>query len=139
MPQSMRRKAREAVLQALYLSDIAGEPVNSAYEQVKEHFAVDRRARDFAAELVRGLASHLKEVDATISAQAKNWRLERMGGVDRNILRLAVYEMEHRPDIPATVVINEALEIARRFTTDDAVSFINGILDSLRGELGRED
>ncbi len=139
MPVSVRSKAREAVIQALYLRDIAGEPLADALDQVRENFSLDRRARDFAAELVRGLAPVLDAVDAVITAQSSNWRIERMGVVDRNILRLAVYELRHRADIPATVVINEALEIARRFSSDDAISFINGILDALRGELGRND
>ena len=139
MSQGLRRKAREAVIQALYLSDVAGESLTDSLEQVRDNFAIDKRARNFAAEIVRGLSPLMAEIDGLISERAENWRIDRMAVVDRNILRLAVYELRYRPDIPATVAINEALEIARRFTSDDAVSFINGILDPLRGELGRND
>ena len=134
-----RRRAREAVLQALYLCDMAGCGLEEGLEQVRDHFMLDRRAREYAASLVRGLAPRLAEVDGRIAAQAENWRLERMGAVDRNILRLAAYELCFCPEVPAAVAINEALEIARRFSTDDAVSFINGILDSLRRKIGRDD
>ena len=139
MPKTLRRKGREAVVQALYLSDLSGETLEEGLAQVREHFLLERRARDFAATLVRGLAPRLADVDAMIAEQAENWRLDRMGAVDRNILRLAVYELRFCPEVPAAVAINEALEIARRFSSDDAVSFINGILDSLRREMGRED
>lgn len=91
----------------------------------------------FAEELVRGVAAHAGDIDPVIAAAAQHWRLERMAVVDRLILRLAVYEFQHRPETPARVVINEALELARTFSTEDAVRFINGLLDGVRKTLDR--
>jgi N utilization substance protein B len=88
-------------------------------------------ARAFARELLEGTLGHLTEVDALISEHAERWRLERMAMVDRNVLRLAVYELLYE-DTPSKVVINEALEVTKKFSTDEAVQFVNGILDAVR-------
>lgn len=94
--------------------------------------------REFATSLADGVAARVEELDPLISAAAEHWRLERMNVMDRLILRLAVYEFLHWPDTHAKVIINEALELARSFSGDDAVRFINGILDGIRRKLGRE-
>ncbi len=93
--------------------------------------------RLFAEPLIRGALEHRDEVDAIIKKHAKNWELHRIAVVDRNILRLAIYEMLHREDIPPIVSINEAVDIAKKFSTQDSGKFVNGILDKVKGELMR--
>lgn len=97
----------------------------------------DVELRQFAEPLIRGVLEHRAEVDAAIVRFAKNWDLSRMAVVDRNILRLAVYEMLYREDIPPVVSINEAVDIAKKFSTQDSGKFVNGILDKIKGELMR--
>ena len=91
----------------------------------------------FADPLIRGVIEHREKIDAEIQKHAKNWSLARMAAVDRNVLRLAAYEMLYRDDIPPIVSINEAVDIAKRFSTNDSGKFVNGILDSVKGELMR--
>ena len=93
--------------------------------------------RQFAEPLIRGTLEHRQEADELIKKYAKNWDLHRMAAVDRNILRLAIYEMHHREDIPPVVSINEAVDIAKKFSTQDSGKFVNGILDKVKGELLR--
>lgn len=93
--------------------------------------------RLFSDPLIRGVIERRAEVDAAIQQHAKNWSLERMAAVDRNVLRLATYEMLHREDIPPVVSINEAVDIAKKFSTHDSGKFVNGILDKIKGELMR--
>jgi N utilization substance protein B len=93
--------------------------------------------RLFAEPLIRGALEHRDEADAIITKHAKNWELHRIAAVDRNILRLAIYEMLHRDDIPPVVSINEAVDIAKKFSTQDSGKFVNGILDQVKGELMR--
>jgi N utilization substance protein B len=93
--------------------------------------------RVFAEPLIRGTLEHIPELDEKIKHYAKNWELHRMAVVDRNILRLAIYEMLHRDDIPPVVSINEAVDIAKRFSTDESGGFVNGILDKVKGDLMR--
>ena len=97
----------------------------------------DVAIREFAEPLVRGVLEHREEIDARLQQLAANWDLHRMAGVDRNILRLATFEMMHREDIPPVVAINEAVDIAKRFSTDDSGKFVNGILDKLAAQLDR--
>jgi len=93
--------------------------------------------REFADPLIRGTLEHRDEADTVIKKHAKNWDLHRMAAVDRNVLRLAIYEMLHRDDIPPVVSINEAVDIAKKFSTRESGAFVNGILDRLRGDLPR--
>jgi N utilization substance protein B len=99
----------------------------SSFETVKP------KVREFSERLVKGVSEHLTQLDDAISGQSKNWKVSRMDRVDLNLLRLAAYEIIYCPDIPKAAAINEALEIAKRFSEDDAASFINGILDNLNG------
>jgi len=92
-------------------------------------------SREFSNNLALGTISHLDEIDKLIKERAENWRISRMAVVDRNILRLAIYEFLYQPETPKTVAINEALEIARRFSTFEATQFINGILDAIKRDL----
>lgn len=128
----LRRKGREYALQLLFGSDLAG-----AGRDVADFgaFWSERRAapevRTFAERLVRGVAAHLGEIDAVIARHARNWAMARMAAVDRNVLRVAVYELLHVPDIPERVVLNEAIEIAKKYGGEDSGSFVNGILDDI--------
>ncbi len=99
--------------------------------------AEEASVRLFAEPLIRGALEHREEADALIKKHTKNWELHRIAAVDRNILRLAIYEMLHRDDIPPVVSINEAVDIAKKFSTQDSGKFVNGILDKVKGELLR--
>ncbi len=132
-----RRKARECALQMLFAADMTGvlaeELVNTYWAEVGD-VEVEGAARDFATRLAIGTLAHVPEIDERIRSRAEHWRISRMAVVDRNILRLAVYEFVYEAT-PATVTINEALEIARRFSTYEATQFINGILDAIKRDL----
>ena len=132
-----RRKARECALQMLFAADVSQ---TSPDDLVKTYWAelgdaeIEEPARNFATRLAMGTLAHTTELDERIRLRAEHWRISRMAIVDRNILRLAVYEFLHEPT-PRTVAINEALEIARRFSTYEATQFINGILDAIKRDL----
>ena len=136
----LRRKARECALQMLFAADIsearADELVRSYWSELSDE-ETEPSAREFATRLATGTLAHLAELDERIKSRAEHWRISRMAVVDRNILRLAVYEFLHEPT-PRTVAINEALEIARRFSTYEATQFINGILDAIKRDLDKE-
>ena len=135
-----RRKARECALQMLFAADVAEMPSD---EVVRSYWAelgesdLDETARAFATRLATGTLSNLALLDERIRSRAEHWRISRMAVVDRNILRLAVYEFLYEPT-PRTVAINEALEIARRFSTYEATQFINGILDAIKRDLDEQ-
>ena len=157
-----RREARERAVQFLFQHDLNPPPDLSA---ALEHFWESQRAaaiaeekvaanwgepvelppptveeaavRLFADPLIRGTLEFRDEADGVIKKHAKNWDLHRIAAVDRNILRLAIYEMLHRDDIPPVVSINEAVDIAKKFSTQDSGKFVNGILDKVKGELMR--
>lgn len=134
-----RRKARECALQMLFAADVAKTQAdvltNNYWNELGEP-ELDERTREFANNLVVGAMSDLQTIDDRIRTRAEHWRIERMAIVDRNILRLAVYEFLFS-DTPHTVVINEALEIARRFSSYEATQFINGILDAIKHDLDK--
>jgi|SRR6185503_7622273 len=132
-----RHKAREAALQMLFAADLyKHDPVQLTedYWQELGDTTVDTKTREFSDKLVTGTLRELKTIDDRIRTRAEHWRIERMAIVDRNVLRLAVYEFLFE-DTPHTVIINEALEIARRFSTFEATQFINGILDAVKHDL----
>ncbi len=131
----LRRVARECALQMLYELDVgkhSKDEILRMYWQMNEH---PPNVRDFAEQLFVGTVQRLKEIDKVIQQHTKNWRLVRMAVVDRNVLRLAVFEFLSGGKTPGTVVINEALEIARKFSTPESAQFVNGILDSIKNEL----
>src|SRR5712671_6232217 len=135
-----RRKARECALQMLFAADVAGTRGDELARNFWSELAdgeLDPQARDFATRLALGALANLEEVDERIRSRAEHWRISRMALVDRNLLRLAVYEFLHE-STPRTVTINEALEIARRFSTYEATQFINGILDAIKRDLDQE-
>jgi transcription antitermination protein NusB len=150
-----RHRAREAALQMLYQWEIGRAPqadIVSAYWRGRDappdpddefadavpEAALVEDERLYANGLVSGTIERVQEADELIGAHARNWRIERMAVVDRLVLRMAIYELLARPDTPAAVVINEALELARTFSGEEPVPFINGVLDAVRKALGRE-
>ena len=130
-----RRTARERALQALYQLDMAGqgsgpEALESAWGASADQApARDPSAHAFALELVEGVRGHLAEIDSLIEAHSHNWRLDRMSRIDRNVLRLGIFELAHRPEIPRKVTLNESVELAKTFGTEESSAFINGLLD----------
>jgi transcription antitermination protein NusB len=133
---SSRRKSRQRALQILFLWDARRQPVEDAIRAYYETLYAEQEPEHdpFVDDLVRGTVDHVTEVDALISRHAEHWRMERMPAVDRNILRLAVYEMTHG-GTPAAVAIDEALELARRFSHEESVQFLNGVLDAIHREV----
>ena len=127
-----RRQAREYALKMLFQYDFVGyrNSPECAGDQWYEQKA-DEDLRTFARELVSGTLKHLEEIDRVLQEAAENWKMDRMAAVDRNILRCAVYEILFKRDIPAAVTINEALEIAKKYSSLESVSFINGLLDKI--------
>src|SRR2546423_1171101 len=135
-----RRKARECALQMLFAADIADavpDEVLRTYWAELDDSETEEVAREFATRLAAGTLANLDALDERIRSRAEHWRIPRMAIVDRNILRLAVYEFLYEPT-PRTVAINEALEIARRFSTYEATQFINGILDAIKRDLDEQ-
>jgi N utilization substance protein B len=135
-----RRKARECALQMLFAADVAemsSDDVVRGYWAELGEPELDDSAREFATRLATGTLANLELLDERIRSRAEHWRIPRMAVVDRNILRLAVYEFLYEPT-PRTVAINEALEIARRFSTYEATQFINGILDAVKRDLDEQ-
>ena len=136
----MRRRAREASLQVLYQLDVQPDlPADEALLRFHGNFtdevaAADAEVRAYLERLVRGVTDNLADIDARIARASRNWRIERMGRVDRNLLRIAIYEMAFCEDVPDKVAINEAIEIAKRFGGHETPAFINGILDRVLGE-----
>ena len=136
-----RRRAREAALQMLYQCEIGR---SGAYEAIATYWP-SRDAEDtlplpmqeFANSVVRGTLERRDEIDGLLAAHAQNWRVERMTVIDRIVLRMGVYEMLVEKDTPSKVIINEAIELARSFTGEEAVGFVNGVLDGVRKELRR--
>jgi transcription antitermination factor NusB len=133
-----RRRAREYALQILFQIDFRGRQVSG---NDFDDFWLDKNetgdVKKFAEEIVRGTIKSLDEIDSWIEKVAENWVLRRMAAVDRNILRLAAYEILYRKDIPSAVTINEAIEIAKKFSSSESAPFINGILDRLAKEVGK--
>ena len=144
-----RRRAREFALQALFEADIREVPVLAALndlwsglmdgEGIDDERAPESEEVEFAQRICGGVADGMQEIDTVIEASSTNWRLARMPVVDRNILRLAAFELMSCPDIPATVTIDEAVELAKKYGTADSRGFVNGIVDRVARQLKRLD
>ena len=130
-----RRAAREYALQILYQWDLRRDNLDKSIAIFWEVTKVEDDVRAFADRLVNGTVEHLESIDQLIERHSKNWRLERMETLDRNLLRMAAQELLHEGETPAMVVIDEAIEIARRFSTRESPQFINGLLDSIYKEI----
>ena len=133
-----RRRAREYALQILFQLDVRKDKPSAA---ILKQFWMGHVASDeikaFTEEIVKGTYKHFAEIDKLIRRCAKNWSLDRMAVVDRNVLRMAVYEILYRMEIPTSVTINEAIEIAKRYGTDESGAFVNGVLDRVGRETGK--
>ncbi|HEY5704701.1 MAG TPA: transcription antitermination factor NusB [Terrimicrobiaceae bacterium] len=130
----VRRDGREAAVQYLYLRDLNGDSDLSAYYKFR---GLSPSARRFCSALVEGAIEHQKSIDETIRKNTQNYELARISVVDRNVLRVAIYEMLHCEEIPPVVSINEAIEIAKKYSTEESGRFVNGVLDQIRGALDR--
>jgi N utilization substance protein B len=132
-----RRKARECALQMLFQWDLG----KGAPDEVEALFwrntrpIEDETIREFANRLFRGTVGAIDQIDPIVRKHAEHWRMERMAAVDRNILRVGIYELTHHKDTPSAVVINEALEIAGKFSGEGSVHFLNGVLDAVRRDI----
>jgi N utilization substance protein B len=131
-----RHRSRQRALQILFLWDFRRQPVEEAINAYYDTlYSEEHPERDaFVADLVRGAVEHVSELDEQIAKHAEHWRMERMPAVDRNVLRLAVYEMKY-VGTPAAVAIDEGLELARKFSGEESVQFVNGVLDAIRREM----
>jgi len=126
-----RRKARELALQMLFQYDIAGNPPDTICATFEDLQKSKPNTREFATKIFRGTLENLEKIDEMIQHQADNWRLSRMAVVDRNIIRMSIYEFLNETDTPKLVIIDEAIEIAKKFGTQKSSQFINGILDGI--------
>lgn len=131
-----RRKGRELALQALYQIEITGDSSGAAVDLFLGHFEGNAEAKEFARRLVSGVVSQCGEIDRIIQQCTDHWKLMRMAKVDLVILRMAAYELVFCPDIPLNVSLDEAIEIGKRFGTDDSATFINGVLDQVAHSSG---
>jgi transcription antitermination protein NusB len=136
-----RRTARERALQALYQLEMtpgsAHEALESAWAATEESHR-EAEAVKFARELVDGVMGNRAEIDRLIEQHSHNWRLDRMSRIDRNVLRLGVFELKYRPDIPKKVSLNEAVELGKNFGTEESSAFVNGLLDRVAAALGKQ-
>jgi len=130
-PRSNRRKGRELALQALYQIEITGDPSVAAVELFLQHFEGNAKAKEFARRLVSGTMSQRAEIDRLIDQATENWKIDRLAKVDFVLLRLASYELVFCADIPTSVTLDEAIEIAKRFGSEESAGFINGVLDRI--------
>ncbi|MBW1614477.1 MAG: transcription antitermination factor NusB [Deltaproteobacteria bacterium] len=133
-----RRRSRELAIKVLFHLEFSrkDDPAQ-AFDLICNNFGVSKDIEIFSKELVLGVCVHLKELDNLISKTSQNWRLERIARVDRSILRLAVYELLYRGDIPPKVSINEAVDLGKKFGTEESGAFINGILDTIYTSLSK--
>jgi len=134
---SSRHRARELALQAQYVWDVGGTSPDEALAHVMTEYGaeVTDPVRAFAEELLKGTVLAHQELDQIIGRHIDNWRIERLAVMDRLILRQATWELRYQPDTPAAVVVNEALELARTFSADESIKFVNGVLDGIRKSL----
>jgi len=134
-----RRRAREYALQILFQLDITnGEFNDIIFKDFWENVKEDDEVKEFTYDIVIGTKENISRIDEVIKEAARNWAIDRMAIVDRNILRAATYELLYRVDIPSSVIINEAIEIAKRYSTEESASFINGILDKIQKTVADE-
>jgi N utilization substance protein B len=128
----VRRDAREAAVQYLYQREMQGDQSDQALEEFYEMRGLSPSGRRFCDELLQGWMQHREKIDEVIAKNARNFEFHRLSAVDRNVLRIACHEILFRSDIPAPVAINEAIEIAKKYSTEDSGKFVNGVLDNIR-------
>jgi N utilization substance protein B len=130
-----RRRSRELAMQALFQMEANRDDSEEALALFCRHFEVSRRSKDFFLRLVEGVREHRAVIDSLIVRHSDNWKISRMSGVDRNLLRVAVFELLYCEDVPSKVSINEAIDIGKKFGTEHSSAFVNGVLDGIRKEL----
>ena len=133
-----RRQARELAMQALFFMDMRSDVSAQMLEHFLENFRPPKKAQPLFMKLVTGVIDSRSEIDATIERFSKNWKISRMSGVDRNVMRVAVFELTSCDDIPPKVTINEAVDIGKKFGTEESGAFINGIMDSIRDAMEKD-
>lgn len=134
-----RHSGREAALQMLFQIEASEVSADKAIELFWRTFEADPEGRAYADALVRGVEAELELIDKNITNASQNWRIERMSRVDRNLLRLGTWELMTKTDVPRAVVIDEAVELAKVYGTDESSGFVNGVLDRIANDLGRKD
>lgn len=132
-----RRKARKKALEVLYEHELIGVPVSEILQR-RDEAGMDKELPEFTLRLVEGVLAHQKEIDRSIESKSEDWLMERMPSTDRNILRICLYEMLHEDDIPISVSINEAVEMAKEYGTEDSSRFVNGVLGRIAEEMGEQ-
>ncbi len=142
--RALRNRSRSVALQALYAEDLAkcttpdrSSCIEEIFERIVQNFDLPASARDFALDLFSGTAFHLTEIDALLSENALNWKISRMAAVDRNVLRLGIYELT-RTDTPVSVILDEAIQLAQRFGAESSPGFVNGVLDAVARQVRPE-
>jgi N utilization substance protein B len=133
-----RRKSRECALQVLFQLNITKQEAIKALSQFQEHFSSDGEADEFLKRLVLGVLEHRQELDRLIEQYSENWRFDRINIIERNILRMALFELLYCEEIPPKVTINEAIDLGKRYGSGDSGGFINGILDRIQNEVVRK-
>lgn len=137
---SVRRTSREWAVQLLFQLDLnPSNELDAAFDEFWSTRESDRRSRGFAESIVRGVTAHAREINELVSRYAAHWSISRIGPVERNVMRMAVYEIYYCPDIPDVVAINEAVDIAKYFSTTESGRFVNGVLDRIRKERKHDD
>ena len=134
-----RRKSRGLALQLLYQLDVTKQDPPKVLAQFQQHFLPDEERDEFLESLFLGVLEHSQEIDRLLKQFSENWRLDRMSIIDRNILRMATFELLYCEDIPPKVTLNEAIDLGKEYGTEESGSFINGILDRLQKEIGKID
>jgi N utilization substance protein B len=134
-----RTSGREAALQMLFALESSGDPVERVVSAYWRETPGDPEGRDYADEIARGVAADLAQVDEAVRKASTNWRLERMARVDRNVLRLGAWELLRSHAVPRAVILDEAVELAKRFGSEESSAFVNGVLDRVAANLGRID
>ena len=133
-----RRRSREFALQVLYQLEITKQGALQAMVQLRENFLPGEEEDEFTKRIVLGVTEHRQEIDRLIEERSENWRLNRMTIIDRNILRIAIFELLYCGDIPPKVTLNEAIDLGKRYGSEESGSFINGILDRIQNEVIRK-
>lgn len=134
-----RSSGREAALQMLFALDSSGDSAERVISSFWRETPGDPEGRDYAETVARGVANELESVDEAIRKASTNWRLERMARVDRNVLRLGTWELQRNTEVPRAVILDEAVELAKRFGSEESGAFVNGVLDRIASDLGRVD
>ena len=133
-----RRETREWIMQFLFQLDFNPEPIDIALKDFWEEKEPSEREKTYAEEIIKGVVQHKEELDGRLSQYAKRWNSDRMGAVDRTVMRVALFEMLHREDVPPVVSINEAVHFAKDFSSFQSGRFVNGVLDRIATDLGKE-